>query len=107
MPLRNALKTQEQQHIRRYSDAVLTRSIGVSWLKMARVLGYGHASTLGRKLNRYKEGDQYLPLHLSCLIESALWRLGRMHAYIAARRVQDGVEGISWDRLPEHLHPWD
>jgi hypothetical protein len=79
-------------------------SMGVTWSNISQALGYAHSSSLGRKLNKYKDGDQYLPLHISCLIESALWRLGKMQTYITMRRMQEGVDSVSWDKLPAQFN---
>jgi len=100
MPIQSRLKTREYQHVRRYSDAVMIASMGVRWSKISQALGYAHSSSLGRKLNKYKEGDQYLPLHIACLIESALWRMGKMQTYITMRRLQEGGDSVCWDLLP-------
>jgi hypothetical protein len=104
MPIQSSLKTRDYQHVRRYSDAVMIASMGVSWSKVSEALGYAHSSSLGRKLNKYKEGDQYLPLHLSCLVESALWRMGKMQTYITMRRLQEGADSVSWEMLPRHFY---
>lgn len=103
MPILSTLRTKDLQHVRKYSDAELTRVIGVTWSDIARVLGYAHISTFTRKLNKYKEGDQYLPIHISCLIEAGLWRLGKMKEFIALRQRQEGVDSICWKKLPNQF----
>ena len=104
MPIKSRLLSQEEQHICNYSDAVLVRSIGVSWALLSRVLGYSQPSSLSRKINRYRKGDQPLPIQLSCLIEVGLWRLGCMNTFITLKRAQKGSNAIAWHRLPTSLN---
>ncbi len=103
MPLKSRLISSKQQHVSNFSDAVLAKATGVSWSEMARVLGYSHPSCFTRKLNRYRAGNQVLPLQLSCLVETALWRLGRMQTYITIKQYREGCEGVSWHMLPKDL----
>jgi len=99
------LKNPELMHIRHYQDVELIKACGISLTKMAIVLGYASPSILYERLTPYRRNGNYFTPSVSCLLESALWRLGYMSHFINAKQRQEGVEAINWSKLPEQLNP--
>jgi hypothetical protein len=99
MPLKSRMLN-PQLHIRTYNDALLIKATGTSWSEISRTLGYSCPSNFSRKLRKYKNTDTLLPLHLSCLIETALWRLGKMDTFINIKKFREGPESVLWHLLP-------
>ena len=106
MPNIKTLQNPDLMHIVDYQDVELVKACGVSVASMARILGYTHQNGLYCRLKFYRLNARPFPLQVSTLIETALWRLGKMNVYISAKQRRDGRDGINWDRLPDHLEPW-